>query len=256
VAGPAYAPQPEGFVLQLWGVESGDSRAIPLPGAQEGGLLDGTIYDLAFDAQGRLYSGGRDALRRWVLEQGTSEVLIAATRSKLDMGDDGRVLLVGTRQAPPDRTGVSEYSGMAEDLFVLDLEAGGSRRIRTHGAAIQSLALGPGARTIATGGYDGIVRVGPVTGEEPHLLVGHQQKVGAVTISPDGRWIASGAGNEIRLWPMPDLSKPPLHTLPHDELMARLHTLTNVRVVEDETSPSGYRLDVGPFPGWEEVPEW
>jgi len=26
----------------------------------------------------------------------------------------------------------------------------------------------------------------------------------------------------IRLWPMPDLSKPPLHTLPREELIAKL----------------------------------
>jgi hypothetical protein len=55
---------------------------------------------------------------------------------------------------------------------------------------------------------------------------------------------------------MPDLSKPPLHTLPYDELMAKLHTLTNLRVVEDPASPTGYRLDIGPFLGWKDVPTW
>ena len=55
---------------------------------------------------------------------------------------------------------------------------------------------------------------------------------------------------------MPDLAKPPFHALPYDELMARLDRLTNVRVVEDEASPTSYKLDVGPFPGWMDVPEW
>ena len=32
---------------------------------------------------------------------------------------------------------------------------------------------------------------------------------------------------------MPDVSKPPLHTLPYDELMAKLRALTNLQVVED-----------------------
>ncbi len=41
----------------------------------------------------------------------------------------------------------------------------------------------------------------------------------------------------VRLWPMPDLSKPPLHTLPREELIAKLKTLTNLRVVRDEESP-------------------
>jgi hypothetical protein len=55
---------------------------------------------------------------------------------------------------------------------------------------------------------------------------------------------------------MPDLSKPPLHTLPHDELLAKLHSLTNLRAVRDEDSSTGWKVEVGPFPGWETVPTW
>ncbi len=29
-----------------------------------------------------------------------------------------------------------------------------------------------------------------------------------------------------------------------------------LRVVPDERSASGYRTEIGPFPGWAEVPEW
>ena len=98
--------------------------------------------------------------------------------------------------------------------------------------------------------------MGGVTGQEPHLLVGHDGPVTDVVVSPDGRWIASASGAEIRLWPMPDVSKPPLHTLPYAELKAKLHTLTNLQVVEDPAASSGYKLDVGPFPGWKDVPTW
>jgi hypothetical protein len=55
---------------------------------------------------------------------------------------------------------------------------------------------------------------------------------------------------------MPDLSKPPLHTLPHEELLARLKSLTNLRVVRAPESPAGWKIDVGPFPGWKDVPTW
>jgi hypothetical protein len=38
--------------------------------------------------------------------------------------------------------------------------------------------------------------------------------------------------------------------------MAKLETLTNLRVVRDEESSTGWKVEVGPFPGWETVPEW
>ena len=103
---------------------------------------------------------------------------------------------------------------------------------------------------------NGVIRVGPVTGEEPHLLFGHDGEA-VLAIDPLGRWIASGGQDlTIRLWPMPDLSKPPLHTLPREELIAKLKTLTNLRVVRDEESPTGWKLTHDPFPGWETVPTW
>jgi hypothetical protein len=55
---------------------------------------------------------------------------------------------------------------------------------------------------------------------------------------------------------MPDLDKPPLHTLLHDEFIAKLKTLTNLRVVRDPDSSTGLKLGSDPFPGWETVPEW
>jgi hypothetical protein len=38
--------------------------------------------------------------------------------------------------------------------------------------------------------------------------------------------------------------------------MAKLRALTNLQVVPDEASPTGYKLDIGPFPGWKDVPTW
>jgi WD40 repeat protein len=81
--------------------------------------------------------------------------------------------------------------------------------------------------------------------------------VDRVAVSPDLRWVATaGEDNTLRLWPMPDLTKPPLHTLPHGELLAKLRSLTNIRVVRDAASSEGWRLEVGLFPGWKAIPEW
>ena len=141
-------------------------------------------------------------------------------------------------------------------MLLLDLPGRGSRRITTHGARLSSSVLSPSGRVVVTGDADGVVRVGPTTGEEPHLLFGHKGRVIAVAVSPDERWIASSSDDSISIWPMPDVTKPPLHTLPHAELLAKLDTLTNLRVVRDPSSSTGWKLDVGPFPGWKDVPTW
>jgi hypothetical protein len=48
----------------------------------------------------------------------------------------------------------------------------------------------------------------------------------------------------------------PFHTLPYQEILERLPAFTNLRVVPDESSGSGYRVEIGPFPGWKTLPEW
>ncbi len=141
--------------------------------------------------------------------------------------------------------------------MLLDLEAGHETHLASYGDQVWSIAMDAAGTTIATGDYDGVVRVGSTDGSEPHLLLGHEGLIGDVDIDPRGRWVASGsADTTVRIWPMPDLSKPPLHTLPHDELLAKLKTLTNLRVVRDEEDPTGWTLTHEPFPGWETVPTW
>jgi len=52
------------------------------------------------------------------------------------------------------------------------------------------------------------------------------------------------------------LSQPPLHTLPHADLLAKLKSLTNLRVVRESESSSGWKVELGPFPCWRTVPTW
>jgi WD40 repeat protein len=142
------------------------------------------------------------------------------------------------------------------ELFAFNLETGARRRIKTHGTEVTAVALGLAGDTIATADATGVVRVGRADGSEPHLLIGPAGRVHSVAFSPDGQWVASTSGSDVLLWPMPDLSKPPLHTLGRQAILAKLDALTNVRVVEDKTSATGYKLDLAPFPGSKDIPTW
>ena len=65
--------------------------------------------------------------------------------------------------------------------------------------------------------------------DEVHLMYGHTGMVKAVSVSADGRWIASGSRDgTIRLWPMPEGR--PILSLPREEFLERLRALCALRV--------------------------
>ena len=118
---------------------------------------------------------------------------------------------------------------------------------------------GAAENLFVTAGLNGEIRVGPLFGEEAHLLPDIKGRIGPARVSPDGRWMVMGnADGSVRLWPVPDMNRPALHTLGYDELLAKLKALTNLRVVPDETSYTGYKVepDFSAYRGWAEVPEW
>jgi WD40 repeat protein len=141
--------------------------------------------------------------------------------------------------------------------LLLDLQSGQLRDLSEHGEQAHLIALDHTGSVVVTGDAEGRLRVAPAGGGGPHLLLGHEGGVTSVAIDPEGRWIASGGfDGTIRVWPMPDLSQPPLHTLPREELVAKLKSLTNLRLVRDADLEAGWRLTHDPFPGWRNVPSW
>jgi len=228
--------------IVIWDVDSGEQVTV----LAEGELATQTPHP-QFVGNSGLMALHRTGLRRWNLATGDSELLYEGSFNTYAATADGRRVLL--LEAPtPDDPGRAVF---------LDLDTGVTTPLATHGDRVWKVALDASGEIAVTGDFDGIVRVGPVTGEEPHLLLGHENSILALDIDPLGRWIASG-GEDLtaRLWPMPDLSKPPLHALPHEELVAKLKSLTNVRVVRDEETGTGWKLTHDPFPGWETVPEW
>jgi WD40 repeat protein len=233
---------------------TGEVRAHPLPKAEGGSPELGGVYALRALGDRTLVSAGSAGVLRWDVETGAAESLLSGGCGTLDVSADGRRLVVGclTRE----RLAEGQQTRSSSVVFVLDLQTGERRIVEGHGDAVQAVALDPSGELMATGDTTGVIRVGRLDGGEPHLLLGASGVVPSVEFSPDGRWVAGAVGSEVWLWPMPDVSRPPLQGLSHDALMAKLDAFTNVYLVEDESTPTGYRAEVHPFPGWETPPTW
>ena len=247
-------------MLRVWDLDTGEVRAFELPRTDTSsitrrykGYLD-NVQNLWFTGEDTLVTIGATHFLRWNLEDGSHEEIldlgVVMQRMAAASADVLKVILF--EGDPGEEGGV--ICGTPE---LCDLATGTVEALPSFGDCVRAIALDPGGTVAVTGDNDGIIRVGRIAGGEPHLLVGHEGAIECVAISPDLRWVASvGSDSTLRLWPMPDLSQRPLHTLPHDKLLAKLDTLTNLRVVRDEESSTGWKIEVGPFPGWAEVPEW
>ena len=232
-------------VIRVWDLEAGSVTLLgPTEGAGDG--FEGGTSGVLFLHDGSLVSSGKEGLRLWNIAEGSYQVLAS--------GVCGRLAVIGRRVA---------YLRYLHDgssfLQATDLDTKSTEILPSRVDNLEFVASDPMGVFVVSAAHhgDGAVQVALVTGDEPHLLLGHERGLWNVAVSPDGRWIAS-AGHEgsVRLWPVPDISKPPLQTLPLDELVAKLYTLSNLRAVRDDVSPTGWKIEVGPFPGWAKVPTW
>jgi len=231
-------------VIRVWNLH-GESVQVLGPTDDAGDDFVGAYFFLEFLPDGSMLSSGHGGIRRWNLEDRSFEVVFEGDTRFMGISPDGGTVAT---IAEPDRS-----------LVIIDLESGTVRQHPFQGSFV-TCAFSPDGDIVAAGMTNGVIQIGQLSGRKPHLLIGHDADFSYVTefaFSPDGRRLASAdSGGTLRVWPVPDVSKPPLHTLPHAELLAKLDTITNLRVVRDEESPTGWKVEVGPFPGWGEVPTW
>jgi WD40 repeat protein len=242
------AAGPRAADLYLVDVATGALETFALPRPQiPTGWAEG-LGSLEFLDEQTLLTAGWGGLRKWDLATGTHRLVMASGAFLWMRASRAAGIAVAWGIWPPDAP---------KGLELLDLTTGISRPLEGFGDDVETADLDPSGSVLATVDRDGSIRVGRLDGGEPHLLLGHKGNVTRVVVSPDLRWVASaGEDDTLRLWPMPDLTKPPLHTLPHDELLAKLHSLTNLRAVRDPASSTGWTIEIGPFPGWRDVPTW
>ncbi len=225
--------------LTVWDLETEETFAL--------NFGDGRmVIDAVFVSDHEVVASGADRLVVWDLRERSHTLLAEGPHAYLSATPDGTWVTAVT--------GSGTWAAQGGIAVIYEVATGVRRELTTHGERVVHAAIDPTGTLVATGDVDGVVRVGPASGEEPHLLLGHEGVVHQVAFDPRGRWLASGGDDAIiRLWPIPD--GPPLHTLPRAELLERLDGLTNYQVVQDPASEDGFRLEVGPFPGWLDPPE-
>ena len=173
--------------IRLWAMPDGRPLGDPIP------AHTAAVTALTFSQDGKtLYSASDDGtLRTWHAETGEAagaEIALAGSNGRA-FNPDGS-LLVATDQLT--LTVQSTLDGRPV-----------SPPMMGHSANIQSVALSPDSRLLASAGFDGIVNVWDVATGKPLYppLRGHDGRVLVVGWSPDGRVLASGGTDaEILLW--------------------------------------------------------
>jgi len=237
--------------IRIWNLQS---RDVSILNGSEGMRI--ILLEFASD-ESLFSSDDQGRLRRWDLKNSTSRVVLTAKGAGMKIGSitfaknnhDLLACVLGLYV-------YEDYTQFRSEVRMINLKDGSSRTISSHGNRVYVAKFDVSGNSLITGDMDGIVRVGPISGEEPHLFFGHTSGIVALDVHPHNNWIASTEMMKpiVRVWPVP--TGRPLQLLSHDELLTRLRSLTNVRIVADSATASGYQTKFEALKGWEESPTW
>lgn len=195
----------ESAVLRAWVLagarDDSGSVAITLPPLAPREMKPSPVTALAFRPNGRpLAAGGhKEAV---LIDPATGEVTgklhgQAGKVTALAFSSDGEALAVASGQ-PGSLGEIRLYfvppSGLPTGKPELTIEA--------HKDVVLGLAFSPDGRTLATCGYDRLIKLWDTTsGREIRTLKDHSDSVYSVSFSPDGKWLASGgADRAVKVW--------------------------------------------------------
>lgn len=161
------------------------------------GPMSGAIATRVSDDARRLLSVDGSTIRLWSIAPGAGDAAPGNEGSVVAIDAAGLVVALGFRGGHVRIRGIDQLQSSAAAQTVDFIG---------HRGSVSSLAINAARNLIASGGDDGVVRLWDLVSVSPsgQFLRHPRGPVYAVTISPDGRWIASAAEYSARVWQVRD----------------------------------------------------
>ncbi len=178
---------------------SPDEQTVVAQVGNEVCFWDGTThrkFEPAKDAAGCVAFSPNGRILAWGNQSGT--VTLSDGQSVRPL--KGHTGPIGSIAFSPD--GRTLASGSGDWTVILwDVASGTPRSTLRHGSGVLSIAFSPNGQMLAYSGcYDEIILCEAATGVVRHSLRGRINPVEGVAFSPDGRTLAVGHRDEVRLW--------------------------------------------------------